>query len=458
MTASRQLSDPKEGVVDEETIKRFEEAPSGEPIRARVRNEIRELEKKIDAARSQVESGTGVAESTAEDLTGHILRLEGEKAQKEADLKALAAIDAPLLRDPQVHGWEATQGLVEYELVAGKDTLVRVFVGARAIALPADGAGFALPSSFHFTGADELVSRLDYASLEVKAPNGSRFRVPATMSGRFGLPGRSEEDNVNFYIAGDQLTRTGTYEFVARFYREGQLVGTNPLGTREFLETGDFRLLVKVNTFPMSDAGWDTLLMALQYLHRNLPVRAGVAPMDSDVSAGLRYYIDPRPYEPGFWEKPKWGNAKLALAVFNFTQHPFGHPFGNGDSAHMLMNVREQQPGQDYQPGSSEGPAADGGPSQICGVQIRTDPPGDGHFASVVGQEIGHNLIPLGGHTLDPVIQTSSAFDLLNRRAVPEARTVMFTTVAGDAFANDISFYEPQHWSSMRKNLIALNS
>ena len=440
--------------MDEETIKRFEEAPSGEAIRARVRNEIRELETKIDAARSQLESGTAVAESTPEDVTGHILRLEGEKALREADLKAFAAIDDPPLTNPKVDGWEATQGLVEYELVAGKDTLVRVFVEARAIALPADGAGFALPSSFHFTGSDELVSFLDYASLEVKAPNGSRFRVPATMSGRFGSPSMSEEDNVNFYIAGDQLARTGTYEFVARFYRQGQLVGTNPLGTREFLETGDFRLLIKVNTYPMSADGWDTLLMALEYLHRNLPVRAGVAPMDSDVSAGLRYYLDPRPYDPGFSDQPKWGNAKLALAVFNLTQHLFG----TGDRAHMLMNVREQQQGQVYSPGSAQGPV-DGGPGKICGVQIRKYPPGGGHFASVVGQEIGHNLIPWGNHTQpDPVIQTASAFDLLNHREVPQALTVMFVTVAGDAFANDICFYEPAHWSSMRKNLIALNS
>jgi len=436
--------------MDEDPAKQFEEGGSGEGIRARLRADVRQLDKEIDIARSRLESGR---ESGAEDLIAHVLRLETEKAQKETDLEALAAVDDPPLTDPHVRGWEATQGLVEYELVAGKDTLVRVFVDARIIALPVDAAGFALPSSFHFTGSDEWVSRLDYASLEVKAPNGSRFRVPATMSGKFGSSSMSEEDNVNFYIAGDQLTRTGTYTFVARFYRQGELVGTNTLGTREFLETGDFRLLIKVNTWPMSDAGWDTVLMALNYLHRNLPVRAGVAPMDSDVSAGLRYYIDPRPYDTGWNQKPKWTNAKLALSVFNLTQHPFG----SGDRAHMLMNVREQQPEQPHSPGSSEGPT-NGGPGRICGVQIRTEPPGADFFASVVGQEIGHNLIPLGSHTLDPVIETSSAFDLLNRRAVPQARTIMFGQIAGAPSANDICFYEPTHWTAMRNNLIALNT
>jgi hypothetical protein len=360
----------------------------------------------------------------------------------------------PPLADPQVRGWEITQGLVEYELVAGKDTLVRVFVVARDLVVqPAVAAGLDLPDAFDFVGAYELVSRLDYASLEVTAPNGSRFRVPATMSGEFTFPSMSEEHNVNFYIAGDQLSRVGRYEFVARFYRDGQLVGTNALGTREFLETGDLPLLIKVNTYPMSDAGWDTLLMALGYLQRNLPVRAGVAPMDSDVSAGLRYYIDPRPYDTGWTQKPKWTNARLALAFFNFTQSPFQ----NSDRAHMVMNVREQQPGQAYAPGSADG-SWNGGPGQVCGVQLRKFPPGDDHFASVIGQEIGHNLIPLGSHTLDPVIPTTSAFDLVNRRTVSQARTIMFATIAGDVNANDICFYEPDHWSRMRQNLIALNS
>lgn len=436
--------------MDEETARRFEEGASGERIRARLRDDVRRLEKEIDVARSRIESGT---EPSSEEETAYVVRLEAEKAHKEADLKAFATGDDPPLTDPHIRGWEATQGLVEYELVAGKDTLVRIFVDAREIVLPSDAAGFALPSSFHFTGPDEWVSRLDYASLEVTAPNGSRFRVPATMSGKFGSASMSEEDNVNFYIAGDQLTRTGTYTFLARFYRQGELVGTNTLGTQEFLETGDFRLLIKVNTWPMSDAGWDTVLMALQYLHRNLPVRAGVAPMDSDVSAGLRYFIDPRPYDPGWNQKPKWANAKLALSFFNLTQHPFG----TGDRAHMLMNVREQQPGQPHSPGSAEGPT-NGGPGRICGVQIRTEPPGESFFASVVGQEIGHNLIPLGSHTLDPVIQTSSAFDLLNRRTVPEARTIMFAQIAGASSANEICFYEVNHWSSMRTNLVALNA
>jgi hypothetical protein len=437
----------RQAVEDREATRQFDEAGSGERIREQLREEIRDLDGRIDAAQADLESATG---SEAEDLTATILRLGSVKALKEGDLKLFDGVDEPPLTDPRVLGWEATQGLVEYELVAGKDTLVRVFVSLREIvALPAAAEDFDLPSSFHFEGAEEFVSRLDYASLEVSAPNGSRFRVPATMSGKFGSPSMSEEDNVNFYIAGDQLSRTGTYEFVARFYRDGELVGTTPLGTREFLATGDFRLLIKVNTWPMSDAGWDTVLRALDFLQRNLPVRAGVAPMDSDVSAGLRYFIDPRPYDPGFSQDPQWANAKLALAVFNLTQNPFG----SGDRAHMVMNVREQQPNQDFKPGAAEGPPGIG---KVLGVQLRTDPPGDDFFAAVVSQEIGHNLIPIKPHTLDPIIPTASGFDLLNRRTLPVVRTVMFNPINWNL--NENSMFEPDHWSKMRNNLIDLNT
>ncbi len=417
--------------MDEEGARQFEEGASGKHIRARLGEEIRRLDKEIDTARSRLEE----ADLGGEEETALILRLAAEKAQKEGDLEAVAKVDDPPLTDPHILGWEATQGLVEYELVAGKDTLVRVFVEVREIVFPSDAAGFALPNSFHFTGADEWVSRLDYASLEVKAPNGSRFRVPATMSGKFGSRSMSAEDNVNFYIAGDQLSRTGSYTFVARFYRRGELVGTNTLGTRKFLETGDLRLLIKVNTWPMSDAGWDTVLMALQYLQRNLPVRAGVAPMDSDVSAGLRYFIDPRPYDPGFSSKPSWANAKLALNFFNFTQNPLE----SGDRAHMLMNVLSNSLGRLTCPAPLKARLAAARDGSVECRSARTLP-GANFFASVIGQEIGHNLIPLGSHTLDPVIETASAFDLLNRRTVPQARTIMFATVAGATSANDICF------------------
>lgn len=158
-------------------------------------------------------------------------------------------------------GWEITQGLVEYELVAGKATLARVFVGFQEprvqLFAPAELGGVSLPAGFHFDEPWGGVLRLDYASLEVThIPTGARFEVPATVSGEFSIPGLTEDDNVNFYIDGRSLWRTGEYGFVARFYRDGSLVGTNSLGKRRFLETADFRLLIKVNRIrPLTPRG-----------------------------------------------------------------------------------------------------------------------------------------------------------------------------------------------------------
>ena len=129
--------------MDEEGARQFEEGASDKHIRARLGEEIRRLDKEIDTARSRLEE----ADLSGEDETALILRLAAEKAQKEGDLEAVAKVDDPPLTDPHIHGWEATQGLVEYELVAGKDTLVRIFVEVREIVFPSDAAGFALPSS-----------------------------------------------------------------------------------------------------------------------------------------------------------------------------------------------------------------------------------------------------------------------------------------------------------------------
>lgn len=66
-------------------------------------------------------------------------------------------------------------------------------------------------------------SRLDFATLHVSGPRGLSFELPGQMSGLFTNTSKSlsEEDNVNFYIAGDMLSRVGSHRFVARFYRDG---------------------------------------------------------------------------------------------------------------------------------------------------------------------------------------------------------------------------------------------
>ena len=72
-----------------------------------------------------------------------IKQTQAEIAEKEGELKECEAVAEPPLSDPKIFGSEITQGLPEYELVAGKDTLARVFVGAKQpVVLPVAAKDF----------------------------------------------------------------------------------------------------------------------------------------------------------------------------------------------------------------------------------------------------------------------------------------------------------------------------
>jgi hypothetical protein len=410
-----------------------------------LRAEIKALESQLAADQEELKTAPP---GRREALIFQIRMAKAEIRQLQTDLTRCEAATDPPLTNPRVFGSEISQGIANRELVAGKDTLARVFVGVpKPVNLPLTAEDFgeeriSIPDDFHFEVPPFGESRLDYASLELKTPTGSRFQVPATMSGRFTNITRSvaEEDNVNFYIGGDLLSRTGTYEFFARFYRDGGLVGTLSLGQRQFLDTKDLRLLIKVNTFPMPDAAWDTVLRALQFVQRNFPVRTGIAPMDSDLSAGLRFFIDPVPYDSGW---PTWDKAKAALTAFNQRQAELGRP----DRADKLVNVRTQQPGESPLGGVGERPGV------ISGSILNVNPPGDSYYATIMSQELGHNFGL--GHVQNPLIpSTETAFDLLNRNSLGGAQAIMFNPVG----ANEICMFSPAEWSTIRNGLLQLSS
>ena len=54
----------------------------------------------------------------------------------------------------------------------------------------------------------------------------------------------------------------------------------------------------------MPAAVWNTLSEALKHVHHAFPVRAGIGPPNGGLVGGLRYAIDPNPFDPGF---PGWG-------------------------------------------------------------------------------------------------------------------------------------------------------
>lgn len=340
-----------------------------------------------------------------------------------------------------------TQGLPEYELVAGKDTLARVFVGAKqpvVLAVTAKDVNvknLCLPKSLHFDVPPYASARLDYATLHVSGPGRLDFEVPGQMSGLFtNFPkSLSEEDNVNFYIDGDLLSRVGSYDFVARFYRDGNLVGTNDLGTHQFQDTKDLRLMITVDTFPMPVEAWSTLFRALEFLQRNLPVRSGVAPMDSDLSAGLRFYVDPVPFDPDW---PAWGPVAGRFVEFNQQQSANGKP----DRADKVMTIRTQQTGEGLLGGTAQMPG------NISGVVLNVNPPGNSYFATIVSQEIGHNFNL--GHSQNSLIPAATAFDLLNKKSLSTALNIMFNPVS----SNEFCLFSAEDWSTVRRGLMQLNS
>lgn len=320
-----------------------------------------------------------------------------------------------------IFGSEINQGIPDYEAVAGKDTLVRLFVGARNASTPA---------------------RLDFASLKVTGPDGSEFTIAGQMStGEFSNISQSydETDNVNFYIPGNLLSRVGSYQFKTIFYRDGSSVLNRSLGKKTFNATKDLRLLIVVDTWPMPVNAWNTLTKTLKYVSRNFPIRSGIGPMDGDRTLGLRFAIDPVPLDPDW---PEWGPVRKKLTAFNNNQATNGRP----DRADKIITVRTQQPSEPPLGGVGEMPG------NVSGVTLNLYPPGDSYFASVVCQEIGHNLGL--AHSQNATITAGPAFDLLNRKSRPSPRSIMFNPVVD----SDYTFFRPDDWKAIREGLVRLNS
>jgi hypothetical protein len=407
-----------------------------------IARDVSRLHQQVVKLRSQIAEAQGPAKR----ILGSMLRVaESQLAIRKADLEACLSERKPL-RNPRVLGFEVNQGLPDYELVAGKDTLFRVFLG-----VPDDVLA---PPSIAAAGGPIVIndpvfrtSRLDYASLSVTRPDGVTFEIPADLDdGKITNFTRSydEDDNANFYAEGAQLNRPGTYEVVAHFYREESLVGIVDLGQHTFHPTKDLRLLIVVDTWPMSTAAWNTLFGALRHVQRAFPVRAGIGPLNSDRRRGLRYEIDPIPFDPDF---PEWGPLRARFAEFNQSQQALGHP----DRAEHILSVRTQQPGEPPRGGvGAAGPGA-----SVAGVVLNVEPSGDRTFATLISQELGHNFLG-AAHTPDPEILTAAAFDLVGRRSISRPQSIMYGYYSGTV--SEDGLFLPSDWSTIRNGLMDTTS
>jgi hypothetical protein len=163
---------------------------------------------------------------------------------------------------PQVFGSEVNQGLPTYSLVAGKTTLVRVYVGVQA------GAA---------------ATRITHAVLTVSARDTSTtFTVNAiipnviftNVNQRY-----TENDNINFYLPG-AMVPAGRYSFSAQLFDGSTLLTTVDLpgGVYVFSRTQDLKLMVVLPDISRYGQTLSDLALLSDYLDdmaRVFPVRDG---------------------------------------------------------------------------------------------------------------------------------------------------------------------------------------
>ena len=422
-----------------------------------IRLEIEQIELEINRIESLIKKN-----SSSPDLQKLQIQLKQTIAfqhKVENNLAANIESKTQKLRSPNIYGSEVTQGLSGYELVAGKDTLVRVFLGydipvfQQAMTLIQnqgeiennDIVNETKSMHFDFPPFDLPtigVSKLDFVSLRIRGPKGIDVEIPGSLGdGKFDQFSKSysEKDNANFYIDGFQFPVSGNYRFDVQFFRKGLLVGTHKLDNCQFHKTKDLRVLIIVDTWAMPVEAWNTLFESLEYVQRNFPIRSKIGPLDGDQTVGLRYKIIPKPFDVDF---PGWAPVRTLLNEFNAKQETDGKP----DRAEHILTVRVQQENEPARGGVATG--------RVSGVTLNVNPPMDNVFATLISHEIAHNLGAL--HTPNPDIDDAAAFNLKDRKAINNPHTIMFKYY--NTHKNTDSFFIPEDWKKIRLGLLEKDS
>ncbi len=166
---------------------------------------------------------------------------------------------------------EVNQGLPSemYPLVAGKQTLVRVYTG---------------------TSLRDAPVTVDSGSLIVSGPGGG-FLVPAVIRPRAfnnTLRAFSEQFNVHFFLSGAEIPTSGAYTFRVDL-RVGGVSVYSATVTRTVERTKDMRILSVIAGSNPTRSELISLQRTMATLGRVYPLRRGVGPLDTDRSVGLRF-------------------------------------------------------------------------------------------------------------------------------------------------------------------------
>jgi len=162
---------------------------------------------------------------------------------------------------PVYLGWQVNQGLSQYpKLIAGKTSVVRVFVGSST------GAGPAYLSS----------ARLRIYPWGAPAPH--MFFASAPNQGWFKNTKKNlaQSGSIDFWVDGKYVSSPGNYHFQVDLYAGNAWASTYTLGDKQFWKTDDLTIYAVLPLpVPVITHSLTSLVTQLQNISRAYPVRDG---------------------------------------------------------------------------------------------------------------------------------------------------------------------------------------
>ncbi len=340
---------------------------------------------------------------------------------------------------------EVNQGLPSdlFTLVAGKATLVRVYVGTS------------------LAGANAAV---DSGTLTISGPSGSTVRFATIPHHTFNNTVRvfSEQYNVNFYLDGSEIPSSGTYSFQVTLRVAGSTV-YNASVSRSIERTKDLRFMAVVWGANPLVTETQSLQKAMATVARTYPVRSGVGPLDVNLTRGVRYTL-----LPGFMAIPNQYYSGGRPHVMCDNIGGFGYVTQVMEDCRTYFNNQRANNGQPdryddsvgfvpwrLNPGDSLGCAWGPWTSVVYGNMQGLGSNSSGMIAS---QEIGHNFGLVrsgeptwdgGAHSMNENINDPRAFNLTMRQAVGEVHTVMEGSCCSGQESNDNVFFETADYAPL---------
>lgn len=389
---------------------------------------------------------------------------------------AAPSVRLDALRITQGLEYDVTAGRA-YDLVAGKDTLVRLQLYAPGTVNQITRCEVTATQIAPTLGKDHVL-RTEINGLDLRT-----IFLPSSPASYFG-----GNPVLNAWVPGSYLDPPGTYLFTANVWLTGVAQPIQlELNRLTFQSTADLRLLLLPwnNQFDSHNLAWNSALYAtigpvLQQVGRILPVRSGVAPANlttpgATPSAGIRYYLvsagrDDR--AANFEASDNSGRAIAQLTmiltnIFTSVREVLG---GGGtldrlDRAVLLAGVSQTGGGQ-TQPAPRWTP-----PNIGIGFEPRTTGPN----GFILAHELGHALFQVedtsphcyygshgevshshSGNYFTPLLYSLPAIN--TQRHTEEARplTLMYPFFNYSTTSGDNVFCEGYEWNRMRAVLTAL--